>query len=215
MTTNQTISPFASVHLGERVVKVWGTPQEPYFKAVEISYALGLTRISAHYKNVNASEICKIRPVGSPQKANFLTEKGAYQFISMIMPSQSNRLTKGIKKEVKLALAPDAENTDEADLFIEQVEVPTDKTVHTAEPINNTKVENIVLSNELTSIYELIDNMRHSSRDVARIFHKVYGDNADMEENSRYLEIQTHINDAITCACTEIANYINERVLTA
>lgn len=59
---------------------------------------------------------------------------------------------------------------------------------------------------EVSKLYELASRLKQESESVAHIFHIIYGEEAEMEENECYIEIQQCIIKSIARVTECIGN---------
>lgn len=54
-----------------------------------------------------------------------------------------------------------------------------------------------LINTEAKELIKIMASLSDSSDKIAEVYHKLHGENSDMEGNKEYLGVQTSINDAI------------------
>lgn len=54
-----------------------------------------------------------------------------------------------------------------------------------------------LINTEAKDLIKIMASLSDSSERIAEVYHKIHGENCEMEDNKDYLEAQTSINDAI------------------
>lgn len=82
-------------------IDVWGTFEEPYFRASDVASWLGFKNISTSLKCLNPEELTKFN-LGSRQgEVWFLTEDGLYDFLMQSRKPAAKEFKKGVKAVLK------------------------------------------------------------------------------------------------------------------
>ena len=82
-------------------IDVWGTFEEPYFRASDVASWLGFKNISTSLKCLNPEELTKFN-LGSRQgEVWFLTEDGLYDFLMQSRKPAAKEFKKGVKAILK------------------------------------------------------------------------------------------------------------------
>lgn len=102
---NKQIQVLSNVQIGNVILPIYGTAEEPLFKAMDVANVLGLTNVTDMVSRVDEEELTKLN-LGSRQGETwFLTEDGLYEvFFQSRKPiaKQFKKQVKGILKELRL-----------------------------------------------------------------------------------------------------------------
>ncbi len=102
----------------EKEIDVWGTFEEPYFRASDVASWLGFKNISTSLKCLDPEELTKFN-LGSRQGETwFLTEDGLYDFLMQSRKPAAKQFKKGVKRilhEIRLTGAYVASNVEDTD----------------------------------------------------------------------------------------------------
>ena len=81
----------------DKEIDVWGTFEEPYFRASDVASWLGFKNISTSLKCLDPEELTKFN-LGSRQgEVWFLTEDGLYDFLMQSRKPIAKQFKKGVK----------------------------------------------------------------------------------------------------------------------
>lgn len=77
--------------------EVYGTPQEPLFKAKDVALMLGLTNQRDFVKRVDEDEVSKLNLPGQSGETWMLTENGLYEVLMQSRKPIAKQFKKGVK----------------------------------------------------------------------------------------------------------------------
>lgn len=95
------ISVLKQTELCGQLFEVYGTPQEPLFKAQDVAVMLSLTNVSDMMKRVDEDEATKLNLGGQIGETWMLTENGLYEVLMQSRKPIAKQFKKGVKTILK------------------------------------------------------------------------------------------------------------------